>query len=292
MSSACIVVNSWRVMSKSRASRSERRTVARSNIVRTSRALPNLAPRFWNACSNKSLARGNASSASYNPDVWIADSKSSAIFWAPATLVYTSSDAKNHRVQASVEGRIYALHSLYFAVLRHRLGNFQQCCQALMLSSEIDLLMYSTFAVQSGESARQQRLALVLPYVVLWSIEGEIHLEKCNSRTDPRPSGWLERTRPKANRVHVAPLLRSRFRVPARRRAPRPHRSVCLPQARGCGQVDPDHGRAPVRRKEAAGAHHRRALRARSHLQKSLNRRSNQWRWTNSVWPVKSDDSL
>jgi hypothetical protein len=51
-----------------------------------------------------------------------------------------------------------------------------------MLSSEIDLLMYSTFAVQSDESARQQRLALVLPYVVLWSNRAVIHLENDDSR--------------------------------------------------------------------------------------------------------------
>src|SRR5262245_8426452 len=63
--------------------------------------------------------------------------------------------------------------------------NFRQCCGVLMLSSEIDLLMYSTFAVQSGKGARQQRLALALPYVLLWSIEGAIHLENCSSRNDP-----------------------------------------------------------------------------------------------------------
>ena len=51
-----------------------------------------------------------------------------------------------------------------------------------MLSSEIDLLMYSTFAVQSGESARQQRLALVLPYVLLWSNRAVIHLDRDDSR--------------------------------------------------------------------------------------------------------------
>ena len=54
-----------------------------------------------------------------------------------------------------------------------------------MLSSEIDRLMYSTFAVQSGKGARQQRLALAFPYVLLWSIEGAIHLEKCKGRDDP-----------------------------------------------------------------------------------------------------------
>ena len=50
-----------------------------------------------------------------------------------------------------------------------------------MLSSEIELLMYSTFAVQSGESARQQRLALVLPYVLWWSNRAVIHLEDNDS---------------------------------------------------------------------------------------------------------------
>jgi hypothetical protein len=95
-------------------------------------------------------------------------------------------------------------HSFSFAVLRHRLG-FEQCCRALMLSSEIGLLMYSTFAVQSGEGARQQRLALALPYVLLWSIEGAIHLEKCNSWINPPPSEWLERTRPKARLVRNSP---------------------------------------------------------------------------------------
>ena len=54
-----------------------------------------------------------------------------------------------------------------------------------MPSSEIDLLMYSTFAVQSGESARQQRLALVLPYVLLWSNRAVIHLENDDSWTNP-----------------------------------------------------------------------------------------------------------
>src|SRR5215470_540237 len=46
--------------------------------------------------------------------------------------------------------------------------------------------------------------------------------------------------------MHVAPLLRSRLRFPARRPAPGFHGFVCLPQARGGGQVDPDHERAPV----------------------------------------------
>ena len=38
-----------------------------------------------------------------------------------------------------------------------------------MLSSEIDLLMYSTVAVQSDESARQQRFTVVGPCVLLSS---------------------------------------------------------------------------------------------------------------------------
>ena len=64
-----------------------------------------------------------------------------------------------------------------------------------MLSSEIDLLMYSTSAVQSGESARQQRLALVLPYVLLWSNRAVIHLENDDSWINPRPSQPIGRTR-------------------------------------------------------------------------------------------------
>ena len=66
-----------------------------------------------------------------------------------------------------------------------------------MLSSEIDLLMYSTFAVQSGESARQQRLALVLPYVLLWSNRAVIHLDRDDSWINPPPSERLGRTRAK-----------------------------------------------------------------------------------------------
>ena len=54
-----------------------------------------------------------------------------------------------------------------------------------MLSSEIDLLMYSTFAVQSGESARQQRLALVLPYVLLWSNRAVIPSSKRRQLDQP-----------------------------------------------------------------------------------------------------------
>ena len=47
--------------------------------------------------------------------------------------------------------------------------------------------------------------------------------------------------------IHVAPLLRSRLGVPSWGRPPGPYRSVCLPQAGGRGQVDPDHERAPIR---------------------------------------------
>ena len=64
-----------------------------------------------------------------------------------------------------------------------------------MLSSEIDLLMYSTFAVQSGESARQQRLALVLPYVLLWSNRAVIHLDRDDSWTNPLWRAGYGRTR-------------------------------------------------------------------------------------------------
>ena len=64
-----------------------------------------------------------------------------------------------------------------------------------MLSSEIDLLMYSTFAVQSGESARKQRLALVFPYVLLWSNRAVIHLDFDDSRDDRPWVGVMGRTR-------------------------------------------------------------------------------------------------
>jgi hypothetical protein len=64
-----------------------------------------------------------------------------------------------------------------------------------MLSSEIDLLMYSTFAVQSGESARKQRLAPVFPYVLLWSNRALDQLSKSDSRNDPHPRGRFGRTR-------------------------------------------------------------------------------------------------
>jgi len=60
---------------------------------------------------------------------------------------------------------------------------------------KIDLLMYSTFAVQSGESARQQRVALVLPYVLLWSIRAVDHLSKNDSRDDPPARRRPGRTR-------------------------------------------------------------------------------------------------
>ena len=55
--------------------------------------------------------------------------------------------------------------------------------------------MYSTFAVQSGESARQQRLALVFPHVLLWSNRAVIHLENEDSRNDPTSRGRFGRTR-------------------------------------------------------------------------------------------------
>jgi hypothetical protein len=58
--------------------------------------------------------------------------------------------------------------------------------------SEIDLLMYSTFAVQSGESARQQRLALVLSYVLLWSNRAVIHLDRDDSWINPHGARVLE----------------------------------------------------------------------------------------------------
>jgi alpha-ketoglutarate-dependent taurine dioxygenase len=47
--------------------------------------------------------------------------------------------------------------------------------------------MYNTFAVQSGESARQQRLAIVLSSFLLWSNRAVIHLENDDSSTNPRP---------------------------------------------------------------------------------------------------------
>src|SRR4051794_34053916 len=37
--------------------------------------------------------------------------------------------------------------------------------------------------------------------------------------------------------TYVAPLLRSRFRLPARRRAPGPHGLIRVPQARPCGTL-------------------------------------------------------
>jgi hypothetical protein len=60
--------------------------------------------------------------------------------------------------------------------------------------------------------------------------------------------------------IHVAPLLRSRFRVPARRCAPGPHGFVCLPRARR--GVDPDHECPSFGRREPAGVHDARAVRA------------------------------
>ena len=64
----------------------------------------------------------------------------------------------------------------------------------LPFSSEIDLLMYSTFAVQSGESARQQRLALVLSYVLWWSIGERSHLENAKGWTNPASCRVVGRT--------------------------------------------------------------------------------------------------
>jgi hypothetical protein len=55
--------------------------------------------------------------------------------------------------------------------------------------------MSSTFAVQSGESARQQRLALLLPYVLLWSNRAVIHLENNDSWTNPPQAQPRGRTR-------------------------------------------------------------------------------------------------
>jgi hypothetical protein len=73
----------------------------------------------------------------------------------------------------------------------------------IAFSSEIDLLMYSTFAVQSGESARQQRLALVLPYVLLWSNRAVIHLDRDDSWINRRHrSGW-EGPAQKASRFQI-----------------------------------------------------------------------------------------
>jgi hypothetical protein len=72
---------------------------------------------------------------------------------------------------------------------------FNNATGALMLSSEIDLLMYSTFAAQSGEGARQQRLALALPYVLWWSNRAVIHLENDDSWTNPTQRWRFGRTR-------------------------------------------------------------------------------------------------
>jgi hypothetical protein len=85
--------------------------------------------------------------------------------------------------------QINMLTGFVSAVLRDGLGNFQQYCGVLMLSSKIGLLMYRTFAFQSGESARQQRLTPVLPSVLLWSNRRADHLSKNDSRDDP-PARW------------------------------------------------------------------------------------------------------
>lgn len=54
-----------------------------------------------------------------------------------------------------------------------------------MLSSKIELLMHRTFAFKSDESARQQRLTVVLPCIMLWSNRRTDHLSKNDSRDDP-----------------------------------------------------------------------------------------------------------
>jgi hypothetical protein len=83
-----------------------------------------------------------------------------------------------------------------------------------MLSSEIDLLMYSTFAVQSNKDAWQQCFAFVLPYVLLWSNRVVIHLANDDSRTDPRRRvGRQEgpaRERKEASRGNVSAQVRTR----------------------------------------------------------------------------------
>ena len=89
-----------------------------------------------------------------------------------------------------MERRIYALHSPYFAVLGDRLGNFNNTAEYSRFSSKIERLMYRTFAFQSGESARQQRLTSVLLYVLLWSNRRADHLSKNDSRNDP-PQVWV-----------------------------------------------------------------------------------------------------
>jgi hypothetical protein len=105
-----------------------------------------------------------------------------------------------------------------------------------MLSSEIGLLMYSTFAAQSSESLRQQRLALALPYVLLWSNRAVIHLENDDSWINPRPSQPIGRTRrycsaarrlgyrPRATEATVKDLYRGFYleqRITARRASDR-----------------------------------------------------------------------
>ena len=75
------------------------------------------------------------------------------------------------------------------------LAIFKNAAEHSCLAPKFDLLMYRTFAVQSGESARQQRLALALPYVLLWSNRAVIHLENEDSRNDPRPLWVVGRTR-------------------------------------------------------------------------------------------------
>jgi hypothetical protein len=75
--------------------------------------------------------------------------------------------------------------------------------------------MYSTFAVQSGESARQQRLVLVLPYVLLWSNRAVVSLENDDSWTNPQPIRLLRRTRRK---VEAPRLFTRNLRLDCRKR--------------------------------------------------------------------------
>ncbi len=74
---------------------------------------------------------------------------------------------------------------------------------------------------------------------------------------------------PSRRTIDVAPLLRARLWLSAWRRSSRPDRSVRLSEARRPQQVDPDHERASVGRREPACADDRRALRLRSRLRDS-----------------------
>src|SRR5262249_11182456 len=70
----------------------------------------------------------------------------------------------------------------------------------IAFSFEIDLLMYSTFAVHRGESARQKRLALVLSTARGGRNRAAIHLKNDDSGTNPPSSERLGRTRPEDRR--------------------------------------------------------------------------------------------